>query len=119
MGRKKERKLEMSIPSESEIRSFLNEHIRLWNAGDREAFTSLYKKYASKKLTIEYVGLPVGEGWAVFNHMWDTYNAHVRGEIITILVNGNEGACHYENVSKDSGQSQPSIEIYRFTAGEL
>lgn len=109
----------MPIPSEAEIRSFLTEHLTHWNAGDREAFTGLYRKYASDKLTIEYVGVPIGDGWAAFNHMWDTYNGKVRVDIDTILVNGNEGACHYENVIKESGESNASLELYRFTEGAL
>ena len=109
----------MPVPSEKEINFFLNEHLRLWNGGDRDGFTALYKKYASNKLTIEYVGIPIGDGWAAFNHMWDTYNGKVRVDIVTILVNGNEGACHYENVIKETGQSNPSLELYRFTDGEL
>lgn len=109
----------MPVPSEKEINSFLNEHIRLWNACDREAFTALYRKYAANGLTIEYVGVPIGDGWAAFDQMWDTYNGKVRVDIDTILVNGNEGACHYENVIKESGQSNPSLELYRFGDGEL
>ena len=107
------------IPSEKEINTFLNEHLRLWNACDREGFTALYRKYAPNRLTIEYVGMPIGDGWATFNHMWDTYNGKVRVDIDTILVNGNEGACHYENVIKESGESNPSLELYRFGDGEL
>jgi hypothetical protein len=109
----------MPVPSEKEIETFLNEHIRLWNACDREGFAALYRKYAPDKLIIEYVGIPIGDGWAAFNHMWDTYNGKVRVEIDTILVNGYEGACHYENVIKESGQSKPSLELYRFGEGEL
>lgn len=109
----------MSIPGEGEIQAFLNEHIRLWNACDREGFTALYRKYAAEKLIIEYVNVPIGDGWAAFNHMWDTYNGKVRVDINTILVNGTEGACHYENVIKETGKSNPSLEIYRFSEGEL
>jgi hypothetical protein len=109
----------MPVPTEKEINTFLNEHIRLWNACDREGFTALYLKYASNRLIIEYVGVPIGDGWAAFNHMWDTYNGKVRVDIDTILVNGNEGACHYENVIKENGQSNPSLELYRFGNGEL
>ena len=109
----------MPRPTEQEINMFLREHLRFWNAGDRESFTALYRKYAPKMLTIEYVGMPMGDGWATFDHMWDTYNGKVRVDIDTILVNGNEGACHYQNVIVDSGKSNPSLELYRFEDGEL
>jgi hypothetical protein len=109
----------MPIPSEREIRTFLNEHIRLWNACDRDGFTALYEKYAPNGLIIEYVGVPIGDGWAAFNHMWDTYNGKVRVDIDTILVNGNEGACHYDNVDKATEQGSPSLEVYRFGDGKM
>ena len=51
--------------------------------------------------------------------MWDTYNGKVRVDIDTILVNGNEGACHYNNVDKATEKGSPSLEIYRFGDGEM
>lgn len=109
----------MAAPSERQIHDFLHEQIRLWNAQDRAGFEALYRRYAPNGLSIEYVGQPVGEGWEAFNQLWDGYNGKVRVEIEAVLVNGVEGACHYENVRIDSGVSNPSLEIYRFGDGTL
>ena len=104
----------MKAPSVETIRSFLVQQMEYWNAGNREAFTDLYRSVAPKGLIIEYVGQPIGDGWQTFNHMWDTYNGLVKAEIGEILVNGNEGACYIRNVFVADGTVDPSIEIYRF-----
>lgn len=109
----------MTVPTEKEIHAFLHEHIRLWNAGDRAGFESLYRRYGAKSLSIEYVGHPVGDGWEAFNQLWDGYNGKFRVEISEVLVNGHEGACHYENVLVESGISSPSLELYVFGDGTL
>ena len=109
----------MSNPSEAEIREFLVQQIALWNAEKRQEMTDMYKRYSPKGLAIEYVGQPAGDGWAAYEHMWDEYGGRVKGEIVEILVNGNEAACHFLNVRKDSGIRNPSIETYRFDDGKL
>src|ERR1700733_3259733 len=67
----------MSIPSEDEISHFLTNQLAFWNAGRRQDMTDLYRKYAGDQLVIEYVGEPIGDGWASYNHMWDTYGGKV------------------------------------------
>jgi hypothetical protein len=109
----------MAIPDDHEIRHFLHEQVELWNAGKREEQTALYRRYASEGLTIEYVGQPIGDGWATFNHMWDTFGGKVRVDVALMLVNGVEGACHHLNVRLASGLVNPSIETYRFEEGRL
>jgi hypothetical protein len=109
----------MAIPSENEIRSFLSQQLEYWNAGKRPEMTALYRKYAAEQLIIEYVGQPIGDGWKTYDHMWDTYNGHVRTDTVQVLVNGNEGACHFNNVRVATGLGNPSIEIYRFDERRL
>lgn len=107
------------IPTEKEIHAFLHDHIRFWNAGDREGFEGLYRRYGANGLSIEYVGHPIGDGWEAFNQLWDGYNGKFRVDIEQVLVNGSEGACHYGNVMLDSGVCSPSLEIYKFGDGTL
>jgi hypothetical protein len=109
----------MTIPSQGEIYDFLKQQVALWNAGEREAMTALYRQYAPDGLVIEYVGEPIGDGWQTFEHMWDAYSGKVRSEVIEMLVNGNEGACFLRNLRPASGVANPSIEIYRFEEGRL
>jgi ketosteroid isomerase-like protein len=104
----------MTIPTQSEIRSFLTLQLEYWNAGRRQEMTALYSKYAQDRLTIEYVGQPIGDGWQAYEHLWDTYSGKIRTDVVQVLVNGNEGACHYNNVRVATGLGEPSIEIYRF-----
>lgn len=104
----------MAIPSEHEIRLFLTQQLEYWNGRRREEMTALYRRYAEAQLIIEYVGQPIGDGWKTFDHMWDTYNGKVRTDPIEVLVNGNEGACCYNNVRVATGLGNRSIEIYRF-----
>jgi hypothetical protein len=107
------------LVTEQEISAFLHKHLDYWNSGDRRGMRELYKKYARDSLVIEYVGVPLADGWQTFDHMWETYNGKVRTDIGHILVNGNEGACYYKNVIVETGESHPSIEIYKFTEGSL
>jgi hypothetical protein len=109
----------MSTYDAEQIRAFLIANIELWNAKDRGGHTDLYRAAAPNGLIIEYVGQPIGDGWATFNHMWDTYNGLFHVDIGEIFVNGNEGACLYHNVLVADGKSNPTIEIYRFDQGKL
>jgi hypothetical protein len=109
----------MSSYNAEQIRSFLVKNIELWNAKDRAGHTSLYRDAAPNGLTIEYVGQPIGDGWATFNHMWDTYGGQFRVDIGHIMVNGNEGACLFHNVLVAENKSSPTIEIYKFEGGKL
>jgi hypothetical protein len=109
----------MAHIKETEIREFLAQQIEYWNSRQRAAMTALYKKYATNQLIIEYVGQPIGDGWKTYEHMWDTYGGTVRTDVIQVLVNGSEAACHYNNVRLATGLGNPSIETYRFEDGRL
>jgi hypothetical protein len=104
----------MTTPTEKEINAFLHDQIRFWNAGDREGFEGLYRRYGRNQLSIEYVGHPIGDGWEAFQQLWEGYNGKFTVEIHQILVNGHEGVCHYGNVLVETGVSSPSLEIYDF-----
>lgn len=106
-------------PTGKEIESFLRQQILFWNSGKREEMRNLYRRYARNRLTIEYVGTPIGDGWTAFEHLWDTYNGKVRSDVLAMMVNGNEGACYTNNVRLVGGMGRKSIEIYKFDAGEL
>jgi hypothetical protein len=109
----------MPVPNEDEINDFLHRQLELWNEGKREEQTALYKRYAPKLLTVEYVGSPIGDGWATFEHMWDTYGGKIRVEADLLLVKGCEGACYHRNIRVATGLANPTIELYRFGDGEL
>ncbi len=109
----------MAIPDEREIAAFLTKQLEYWNGKQRKEMTALYRKYAEEKLIIEYVGEPIGDGWMTFDHMWESYNGIVRTDVVQILVNGNEGACHFNNVRVATGIGNPSIEIYKFEEKRL
>jgi hypothetical protein len=106
-------------PTPAEIDGFLRKQLEFWNASDRAGMEALYRRYAPNGLIIEYVGLPVGDGWEAFAHLWDNYGGHVRTDIKEILVNGVEGACYFHNVHRASGRVSPSLEIYNFGGGKL
>ena len=110
---------EAATVSEADIESFLHKQLEFWNAGKYAEMKALYTKYSPNGLIIEYVGSPIGDGWATFQHMWDNYNGKVRTDIVEILVNGDEGACYFHNVRVATGAFNPSIEIYKFAAGRL
>lgn len=109
----------MANPTDAEIKAFIADQIAYWNAGERDKMTALYERHAPKGLIIEYVGQPVGDGWATYNHMWDTYAGQVAVEALLVLVNGAEAACSISNVRTATGLSNPSIETYRFEDGTL
>lgn len=109
----------MSMPTEAEIRTFMEQQVAFWNDGDRDQMTALYRRYAGNGLTIEYVGHPIGDGWQTYEHIWDNYAGRVKLEPQAILVSGTEGACFIRNVRTATGLVNPSIETYRFGEGTL
>lgn len=106
--------------TESDIREFLQDNFKLWNARDRDAFTALYREASPNGLFIEYVGQEkVEDGWQAFNYMWDNYNHDVQADLREVLVNGKEGVCYVHNNSARDGVTHPSIETYLFDKGQL
>jgi hypothetical protein len=104
----------MATPTEDQIKDFLHGHIEAWNDGDRAAFERLYRSFAGQRLTMEYVGRPLVDGWVAFESLWTRSSGRFRVEVVTQIVAGNEAACHYENIEIATGHAVTSIEFYRF-----
>ena len=103
----------MSIDSK-DIFDFLHAQVACWNAADKEGFFAAYRKAAPGGLSIEYVGHPVSDGWAVLEGMWAQQNARIEIEEVAAIVNGTEAACHNRNKVKGTSIAIETIELYRF-----
>ena len=110
----------MKTRTPEEISSFLHNQVELWNAGKKTDMFTLYHQMVPGKLSIEYVGLPVLEGWTALEDMWQRFNGKVRIDVKEVMVTGNEAACfhHNQSVGVDS-PPRPSIELYRFEGDNL
>jgi hypothetical protein len=100
----------------AQIEAFLHEQVHAWNAGDKEAFLSAYRKVATQGFQIEYVGRPAADGWLVLEGMWAQQSAKVEIEEVVAIVNGNEAACHNRNKVRGTSMAIETIELYRFDA---
>jgi hypothetical protein len=107
------------VPDPGYIETFLIAQTAHWNTGDKQAFFAEYRRVAPDGLTIEYVGRPTQDGWAVLDQMWDQQRAKIRVEPVTKIVNANEAACHIRNVIVGTERAIETIELYRFDAGRL
>jgi hypothetical protein len=101
------------------IEAFLHAQTEHWNAGDKPAFFDAYRRVAPAGLTIEYVGRPLQDGWAVLDHMWENQRANIRAEPVAKIVNGNEAACYVRNVIIGTERAIETVELFRFDAGRL
>jgi hypothetical protein len=110
----------MKIRTPEEIRSFLHQQVACWNTGKKEEMFALYHHMVPGKLSIEYIGLPVLEGWAALEDMWQRFNGKVKIDVKEVMVTGNEAACYHHNqpVGIDA-PARPSIELYRFDGDDL
>lgn len=110
----------MAIPSNEEINNFLAKKIELWNKGEREALANLYREFAPKSVTFEYVGGPVLDAWQALDDMWEQFGDSIEMEIVVTLINGNEAACYIKNHHRDKpGNFTPTIETYVLGDGTL
>lgn len=103
----------------SAIETFVHAQVQAWNAGDKPLFFATYRAAAPKGLTIEYVGRPPTDGWAVLEGMWDTQNAKVEVEEALAIVAGSEAACHNRNKLRGTTVVIETVELYRFDDGHL
>jgi hypothetical protein len=102
------------------IRTFLHRQVEYWNAGKKEEMFALYRGIAPGRISIEYVGLPVLEGWKALEDMWERFAGKVHIDVIEVLVTGQEAACYHHNTTVGSGQPwRPSIELYRFDGDDV
>ena len=100
--------------------NFVHTQVKAWNAHDKEAFLAAYKEIAPGKLTIEYVGRSApSDGWPVLDQMWSNTNSIVDIEECTMIVNGNEIACHNFNHMPSRGAKIETIELYKFDGDDL
>lgn len=107
------------MPTRDEIARFIQRQTEFWNASDFEAMREIYREYARDRLIIEYVGMPIGDGWTEFQNLWNRYNGVVKTRTVEVMVNGNEAACYFRNERTVGTVVNPSIEIYKFTPGVL
>ncbi len=106
----------MSIDAKA-IEHFLHIQLARWNANDKDGFLAAYREVAPSGLTIEYVGRPPADGWAVLEAMWSAQNAKIDIEEVATIVNGCEAACHNRNRIKGTDVAIETIELYRFDEG--
>lgn len=97
-----------------DIDIFLHTQVACWNAGDKDGFFAAYRIAAKGGLTVEYVGRPAADGWAVLEQMWARQSGAVRIEVVQSIVNGREAACHHRNHVQARGTAIETIELYRF-----
>ncbi len=104
----------------AEIRHFLHEQVEHWNAVRKDEMFDLYRRMVPGKLTIEYVGLPVLEGWKALEDMWKGLAGKVHIDVIEVMVTGQEAACYHHNTTIGAGTpARPSIELYRWDGDDL
>ncbi len=103
-----------------EIRHFLHAQVEHWNAVRKDEMFDLYRRMVPGKLTIEYVGLPVLEGWKALEDMWKGLAGKVHIDVIEVMVTGQEAACYHHNTTIGAGTPpRPSIELYRWDGDDL
>lgn len=110
----------MKTRTPQEIRSFLHQQVEMWNAGQKEEMFALYHAMVPGKMSIEYVGIPVLEGWAALEDMWQRFAGKVHIDVKEVMVTGNEAACYHHNNSIGAGTPpRPSIELYKFDGDDV
>lgn len=100
------------------LKKFVGAQIACWNARDKEGFFSLYRQIAPE-LVIEHVGKPLGDPWQALEEMWRDHNATIQVDILAMLPNGNEVACHNSNKVIGTDMAMDTIEIYKLAAQTL
>ncbi|MDB5869246.1 MAG: hypothetical protein JWP96_1578 [Polaromonas sp.] len=110
----------MKTRSSDEIRSFLHRQVELWNAGRKDEMFACYHQMVPGNLSIEYVGLPVLEGWAALEDMWQRFAGKVHIGVKEVMVTGSEAACYHHNqtIGADT-PPRPSIELYKFDGDDV
>ena len=110
----------MKTRTSQDIRSFLHQQVEFWNSGKKTEMFLLYHQIVPGKMTIEYVGLPVLEGWTALEDMWQRFSGKVHIDVHEVMVTGQEAACYHHNTTIGAGTApRPSIELYRFEGDDL
>jgi SnoaL-like domain len=108
----------MAAPTADQIREVLDQHVALWNAGDKEAWLAAWKSLVPGDVTMEDpVGTPTKRGWDVMADVWDASpNADWKLSIEKLYVCASTGAAVILNEGTVAGTPTviESIEIYEF-----
>ena len=108
----------MAAPTADEIRAALEQHVALWNAGDKEAWLAAWKAVVPGEVSMEDpVGTPVKRGWDVMAEVWDASpNADWKLSILKLYVCASTGAAIIRNEGSVAGTPTviESIEVYEF-----
>lgn len=111
-----------STAEEQALRSFLFQQVAHWNAGRKDDFLALYRRTATRSLTLEYVAKQTLTGdaaWAGLEAMWTAYNPLVQLQLVECIVNGHDAACYFRNLRGATQQMSSGIETYHVQDGAL
>lgn len=110
----------MTARNAQDIRNFLHHQVELWNAGKKDEMFALYHQMVPGKMSIEYIGLPVLEGWAALEDMWQRFSGKVHIDVKEVMVTGQEAACYHHNQTVGADiPPRPSIELYKFDGDDV
>jgi hypothetical protein len=98
---------------------FLHGQVECWNNSDKEGFLAHYRRISPNGLTIEYVGRPPADAWAILENMWQQQQPRIRIEVVASILNGNEAACHHRNRIIGTDDAIDTIELYKYENGRL
>jgi hypothetical protein len=110
----------MAVPTEAELKTWADNYVALWNAGDKDAWAANWRKVAPGDFRLnDPVGTPEKSGFdECCLDAWDLFQARVRFKIQegTLFICGNEVAWLLENHLTIDGAEMTaySIETYRF-----
>jgi hypothetical protein len=110
----------MAIPTRAQLRSWADNYVALWNAGDKEAWAENWRSVAPGDFRmLDPVGTPEKYGFeSCCLDSWDLFQARVRFKIQegSLMICGNEVAWLLENHIDTDGKPFVgySIETYRF-----
>lgn len=107
---------------EQTLRGFLFQQVAHWNAGRKDDFLALYRRTATRSLTLEYVAKQTLTGdaaWAGLEAMWAAYNPLVQLQLVECIVNGSDAACYFRNLRGAAQQLSTGIETYQLQDGAL
>jgi hypothetical protein len=108
----------MAAPTRAALEAWLDGYVRLWNAGDHDAWLENHRKLVSGEVTMEDpVGTNVKRGVeACFEEPWRRFNASTKFHLRDVFICGSEVAFVNDNHWSHGGRTTigTSIEIYSF-----
>ena len=84
----------VSTPTSDEIRAFIEHHVELWNAGDKQRWLDALQAGAPGGISMEDpVGTPLKRGWQIMGDSWDASpNADWKLSIQKMIICAGEAA---------------------------